>query len=75
MHRAVIALLPTSRTRTPSRRKLLPSADVTRACLPGLLGRGVRLWEGLQNRNDLEFDPPVVHGGRMVQVSARVVRR
>ncbi len=43
--------------------------------LPVVLGRGIRLWEGLQNRNDLRFEPPVIHGGRMVQVSARVRRR
>ena len=40
--------------------------------LPLVLGRGIRLWDGLQNRNDLEFDPPVMHEGRMVQVTARV---
>lgn len=42
--------------------------------LPVVLGRGIRLWEGLQSRNDLEFDPPCVHGGRMVQVRARVTK-
>jgi dihydrofolate reductase len=42
--------------------------------LPLVLGRGIRLWDGLQNRNDLEFDPPVMHEGRMVQVTARVVK-
>lgn len=41
--------------------------------LPVVLGRGVRLWDGLQDRTDLEFDPPVLHGGRMVQITARVV--
>jgi len=41
--------------------------------LPLVLGRGIRLWEGLQRRNDLRFDPPTTHGGRMVQVTARVV--
>ena len=43
--------------------------------LPLVLGRGIRLWDGLQNRNDLEFDPPVMHEGRMVQVTARVLAR
>jgi dihydrofolate reductase len=43
--------------------------------LPVVLGRGVRLWEGLQRRTDLELDPPAVHGGRMVQLTARVVTR
>lgn len=42
--------------------------------LPLLLGRGIRLWEGLQSRTDLQFDEPVRHGGRMVQVTARVRR-
>ncbi len=42
--------------------------------LPVVLGRGIRLWEGLERRNDLVFAPPVMHGGRMVQVTARVVR-
>ena len=42
--------------------------------LPVVLGRGIRLWEGLQRRNNLRFDPPVVQGGRMVQVTAKVVR-
>jgi dihydrofolate reductase len=43
--------------------------------LPLVLGRGIRLWEGLETRNDLRFEPPVMHGGSMVQVTARVVRR
>ena len=42
--------------------------------LPVVLGRGIRLWEGLQNRNALQFDAPTRHGGGMVQVTARVVR-
>jgi len=42
--------------------------------LPVVLGRGIRLWAGLQNRNDLAFDPPAMHGGRMVQLTARVLR-
>lgn len=43
--------------------------------LPLALGRGIRLWEGLQRRTDLVFAPPVAHGGRMVQLTATVVRR
>lgn len=42
--------------------------------LPLILGRGTRLWEGLQNRNDLTFEPPTPYGGGMVQVTARVKR-
>ena len=40
--------------------------------LPLVLGRGIRLWDGLERRTDLVFDPPVSYGGRMVQVRARV---
>jgi dihydrofolate reductase len=40
--------------------------------LPVILGRGIRLWEGLRNRNDLELDPPTTHGSQMVQLTARV---
>jgi dihydrofolate reductase len=43
--------------------------------LPVLLGRGVRLWEGLRARNDLRFWPPVMHHGTMVQLTAQVTRR
>jgi len=43
--------------------------------LPVVLGRGVRLWEGLQRRSDLVFQPPALYGGRFVQVTARVQRR
>lgn len=43
--------------------------------LPVVLGQGVRLWEGLQRRTDLRFGPPVMQGGRLVQVTATVVRR
>jgi dihydrofolate reductase len=42
--------------------------------LPLVLGRGIRLWDGLQNRTDLCFAAPTVHGEGMVQVTARVVR-
>lgn len=48
--------------------------DLRLTFLPLVLGRGIRLWDGLQTRTDLEFEPPVPHG-RMVQVSGRVVRR
>ena len=41
--------------------------------LPLILGQGIRLWEGLQSRTDLVFDPPV-RKGRMVQLTARVKR-
>ncbi len=43
--------------------------------LPVILGRGIRLWEGLQRRNDLRFDPPTTHGHGMVQITARVSKR
>ena len=43
--------------------------------LPVILGRGIRLWEGLQNRTDLRFDPPTTHATGMVQVTGRVIRR
>lgn len=39
--------------------------------LPVILGRGIRLWDGLQRRNDLVFAPPTTHGQGMVQVTAR----
>ncbi len=42
--------------------------------LPVILGNGIRLWEGLRSRNDLELDPPTTHGRGMVQVTARVRR-
>lgn len=42
--------------------------------LPIILGRGIRLWEGLQRRSDLEFEAPKMHGRGMVQVTARVRR-
>jgi dihydrofolate reductase len=48
--------------------------DLCLTFLPVILGRGIRLWDGLQHRNDLVFDPPVTHGGRMIQVTARIVR-
>jgi dihydrofolate reductase len=43
--------------------------------LPVILGRGIRLWEGLQHRNDLRFEPPTTHGQGMVQVTGRVLKR
>jgi dihydrofolate reductase len=45
--------------------------ELTLTFLPLILGRGVRLWDGLRERTDLVFEPPVEHGGRMVQVRAR----
>lgn len=59
-------------------RQGLDSGLVDELCLtflPVILGRGIRLWEGLQNRNDLKFEPPTRHGGGMVQVTARVLKR
>jgi dihydrofolate reductase len=43
--------------------------------LPVVLGRGIRLWDGLQRRTDLQFEAPVTHGGRLIQVTGTVVRR
>lgn len=43
--------------------------------LPVILGRGIRLWEGLQRRNDLQFDRPTTHGQGFIQVTARVTKR
>ena len=40
--------------------------------LPIILGRGIRLWDGLQHRRDLVFDPPRRHTGGMVQITAKV---
>ncbi|MEN0062360.1 MAG: dihydrofolate reductase family protein [Myxococcota bacterium] len=42
--------------------------------LPVVLGRGIRLWDGLQRRTELRFENPVMSGGRMVQVRATVKR-
>ncbi|MCB9685948.1 MAG: dihydrofolate reductase family protein [Alphaproteobacteria bacterium] len=58
-------------------RQALDAGLVDEICLsflPLVLGRGIRLWEGLQRRNDLVFEPPVTHGARMIQITARVVR-
>lgn len=58
-------------------RQALDAGLVDELCLtflPVVLGRGIRLWDGLENRSDLVFEPPVMHGGRMVQVTARLVR-
>jgi dihydrofolate reductase len=49
--------------------------EICLTILPVVLGRGIRLWEGLEKRSDLVFDPPVMHGSRMVQLTARVLRR
>jgi dihydrofolate reductase len=46
--------------------------ELTLTVLPVILGRGIRLWEGLAKRTNLDFDPPVLHHGRMVQLTARV---
>ncbi|HET6583930.1 MAG TPA: dihydrofolate reductase family protein, partial [Nannocystaceae bacterium] len=43
--------------------------------LPVILGRGIRLWEGLQHRNDVRFAPPAMHGHGMVQLTATVLKR
>ena len=59
-------------------RQALDAGLVDELCLtflPLILGKGVRLWDNLCTRTDLEFEPPVVHGGRMVQITARVVER
>lgn len=59
-------------------RQALDAGLVDELCLtflPVILGRGIRLWEGLQNRNDLQFEPPTTHGNGMVQVTARVLKR
>lgn len=39
--------------------------------LPIILGRGIRLWEGLRARTDLVFEPPTTHSKGMVQIRAR----
>ncbi len=43
--------------------------------LPVVLGRGIRLWDGLTARTDLVFDAPTRHPGGMVQIRARVWKR
>jgi dihydrofolate reductase len=43
--------------------------------LPVVLGRGVRLWDGLLSRIELTFEPPARHHGRMVQVRAHVCQK
>ena len=48
--------------------------DLCLTILPLVLGRGIRLWEGLQARNDLEFAPPTRYGDAMIQIRARVRR-
>ena len=55
-------------------RQALGAGLVDELCLtflPLVLGRGIRLWDGLERRTDLRFDPPVMHGRGMVQVTAR----
>ena len=41
--------------------------------LPLVLGRGIRLWDGLQSRTDLQFGPPATVR-RMIQLTAQVRR-
>jgi dihydrofolate reductase len=56
-------------------RQALDAGLVDELCLtilPVVLGDGIRLWDGLKQRVDLEFEAPMLHGGRMVQVAARV---
>jgi dihydrofolate reductase len=56
-------------------RQALDAGLVDEVCLtflPVILGRGVRLWEGLQRRNDLKFEPPQTHGRGMIQIVGRV---
>lgn len=48
--------------------------ELTLTMLPLVLGDGIRLWDGLRNRTDLRFAPPVPHDGGMIQVTATVVR-
>lgn len=58
-------------------RQALDAGLVDELCitfLPVILGRGIRLWEGVRRRNDLEFEPPTTHGRGMVQGRARVKR-
>jgi len=46
--------------------------ELTLTFLPLILGNGIRLWEGLQRRHDVVFDPPTMQNQRMVQVTARI---
>ncbi|MCA9568599.1 MAG: dihydrofolate reductase family protein [Myxococcales bacterium] len=48
--------------------------ELTLTFLPVVLGRGIRLWDGLRGRTDLRFDPPVSMGGCMVQLRAQALR-
>lgn len=55
-------------------RQALDAGLVDEICLtflPLVLGRGIRLWEGLEQRTDLVFERPTMHNGRMVQITAR----
>lgn len=55
-------------------RQALEAGLVDELCLtmlPVVLGRGIRLWDGLTTRSDWVFSPPALHGGGMVQVTAR----
>lgn len=42
--------------------------------LPVIVGQGIRLWEGLQARNDLRFEPPATFANGMVQIRAHVLK-
>lgn len=47
--------------------------EITLTFLPLILGEGVRLWAGLQKRNDLKFREPQPYGD-LLQVRAEIVR-
>lgn len=58
-------------------RQALDAGLVDELCLtylPVVLGRGIRLWEGLRNTHALRFEPPVEYAGRLVQVRARMLK-
>ncbi|MCB9682118.1 MAG: dihydrofolate reductase family protein [Alphaproteobacteria bacterium] len=48
--------------------------ELTLTFLPVILGHGIRLWDGLQQRRDLVFGPPRQHVAGMVQLTAQVIR-
>jgi dihydrofolate reductase len=88
LERSTTACEPSTRLAAGSKDVYLDGGDLVRqgldaglvdelclTFLPMILGRGIRLWEGLQNRNDLRFEPPTTHGQGMVQVTARVLKR
>mgnify|MGYP001794677196 CR=1 FL=1 len=58
-------------------RQGIASGRVDTLCLtflPLLLGRGIRLWDGLETRRDLRFGAHLTHGS-LLQVRAEVARR